>query len=516
MKKIILYTFCILSMSSMAQRGINYSAILKDNAGNLLVNQNVSLEFSIFQGLSQNLVYTETHSATTNENGYVSVVIGNGTITFIDGNGVSYESDRHFIETKLDSGSGLVSLGITEIQTVPYAIHSESAKRITGTVNNLSDADQDTTIKVENIADSDKVEIQSNGTTELVLDQTGLIIGSSEKAYNASLLNSKRMFYDKEKSAFRGGFNNNENWDDANVGLYSFAYGFNAEATGQQSIAFGANTLASDGRSFAIGYETQSLGRDAFVGGWQSIASGDETFVYGDNNIAYGVGSFATGRNTYTIHPYSSVFGSGTKSTGQNSMTVGQYNLDSSNSLFVVGNGTSDTNRSSAFQIKNDGTILLPNLANGETQDLQVDANGAVIVKPIQTKILILSGLNLVPSNPALDFINSSNGVAILQAGNWFMPINLPEGAIIKRLSFIYKDISVVNVTFSLIRTSLTTGGTTTLYTYDSVNAGNTFQTIHSDELTIPISNFSNFVLSMTAGNSSDELRAIRVEYLEP
>ncbi|WP_339631531.1 hypothetical protein [Bizionia echini] len=197
-------------------------------------------------------------------------------------------------------------------------------------------------------------------------------------------------------------------------------------------------------------------------------------------------------------------------------MTVGQYNLDSSNSLFVVGNGTSDTNRSSAFQIKNDGTILLPNLANGETQDLQVDANGAVIVKPIQTKILILSGLNLVPSNPALDFINSSNGVAILQAGNWFMPINLPEGAIIKRLSFIYKDISVVNVTFSLIRTSLTTGGTTTLYTYDSVNAGNTFQTIHSDELTIPISNFSNFVLSMTAGNSSDELRAIRVEYLEP
>lgn len=484
MKKQLFYLFFLCTFFGFAQSGINYSAIIKDNAGTVLTNQNVTLEFSIFQGVSQTLVYTETHSVTTNANGYVNAVIGQGTITFILGSGVSFESDRHFIETKIDSGSGLVSLGITELNAVPYAIHSRTANELTGTIDNLSDDDEDTFINVETTTDSDKVEIRTNGTTEMVLDQTGLVLGSYDKLYNPATLNSKRMFYDKNKSALRGGFNNNTSWDDANVGLYSFSFGENTRAIGQTSAAFGGETEA-DHRAFAIGWQSKALGSYSFAGGWQSQSVGTESFAFGDN-----------------IRSNSSQF------------TVGSFNAPYTG-VFAVGNGTSETNRRNTLEVGG-GTINLPLLANGEIQDLQLDTNGAVIVKPILTKKLVLSGLNLVPSYETQAFIKSSKGAAMLQAGNWFMPINLPEGAIIKRLSFIYKDTSIANVTFSLIRTSLTTGGSTTLYTYDSVNFGNTFQTINSNELTIPISNFSNFVITMTAGNNSDELRAIRVEYLEP
>lgn len=116
-------TFIILLMSCFcfAQNGINYKAVIKDNLGNVVANQNIDIQFKILKGISQTNVYQETHSPTTDANGMVIVNIGEGTTSdiFTD---IDWASDDHFLNVQVDIGSGLVDLGTTQFMGVPYAM----------------------------------------------------------------------------------------------------------------------------------------------------------------------------------------------------------------------------------------------------------------------------------------------------------------------------------------------------------------------------------------------------------
>ncbi|MDH5442594.1 MAG: hypothetical protein OEX08_03295, partial [Candidatus Nomurabacteria bacterium] len=60
-----------------------------------------------------------------------------------------------------------------------------------------------------------------------------------------------KFIFDKSKGAFRGGSVTNMAWDDANVGVYSFAYGLSPWATATGSVAFGSNSSSTGQASFA-------------------------------------------------------------------------------------------------------------------------------------------------------------------------------------------------------------------------------------------------------------------------
>ncbi len=69
----------LISISSFAQTvGINYKAVIKDDNGTIMANQNLKVKFSIL-ALSDNVEYSETHTTTTDSNGIVIVLIGTGT-----------------------------------------------------------------------------------------------------------------------------------------------------------------------------------------------------------------------------------------------------------------------------------------------------------------------------------------------------------------------------------------------------------------------------------------------------
>ena len=71
----------LISITAMAQRAINYKALIKDNLGNVVANQNITIEFSILEGPEiafADIVYVETHSVTTDANGIVIANIGEG------------------------------------------------------------------------------------------------------------------------------------------------------------------------------------------------------------------------------------------------------------------------------------------------------------------------------------------------------------------------------------------------------------------------------------------------------
>lgn len=126
MKKCILFLILIAySLSSFAQQGINYKALIKDGSGNVVANSFVFVQFTIYQGAGEsNMVYQETHTPNTDANGMVMLNVGEGT-TSDNFSGIDWDADDHYLNTQINIGTGLTDLGTTAFKTVPYAILSE-------------------------------------------------------------------------------------------------------------------------------------------------------------------------------------------------------------------------------------------------------------------------------------------------------------------------------------------------------------------------------------------------------
>jgi hypothetical protein len=129
----ILFCMVMLTVSfayAQAPQGIKYQAVARNAGGNIIANQNVSLRFSIHSGsVTGPVVFSETQSATTNQYGLFSVKIGYGVPVAGSFSSISWGSASMYLETELDAagGTNYVSMGISEMLSVPYALYAESA-----------------------------------------------------------------------------------------------------------------------------------------------------------------------------------------------------------------------------------------------------------------------------------------------------------------------------------------------------------------------------------------------------
>ena len=74
-----LFVALFFVLTSFAQNGINYKAVIKDNTGTVIINQPILVQFTILQGITEINVYQETHNPTTNSNGVIIINIGEGS-----------------------------------------------------------------------------------------------------------------------------------------------------------------------------------------------------------------------------------------------------------------------------------------------------------------------------------------------------------------------------------------------------------------------------------------------------
>lgn len=129
--------------------GINYQGIAKDASGTVITNRTIAIRFSIYSGTATGtLQWQETHTASCNEFGLFTLVIGKGAST---GQGVApsfsaipWGSTDHWLKTEMDvSGGNYVEVDNTQLLSVPYALYSAQAGKVNGTMslNDLTDAD---------------------------------------------------------------------------------------------------------------------------------------------------------------------------------------------------------------------------------------------------------------------------------------------------------------------------------------------------------------------------------------
>jgi len=120
----------IISGFSQVPDAFNYQAVVRNSAGEIIVNQNVSFKISILQDSETGTaVYVETHSITTSSFGLANLQIGQGT--FVSGafSPDAWGSNSHFIKVELDpaGGSSYTFLGTSQLLSVPYAFHAETS-----------------------------------------------------------------------------------------------------------------------------------------------------------------------------------------------------------------------------------------------------------------------------------------------------------------------------------------------------------------------------------------------------
>jgi hypothetical protein len=133
----------------------------------------------------------------------------------------------------------------------------------------------------------------------------------------------------------KGGTGNNAGYirtgqkPNTTVGTRATAEGISTEATGKYSHSEGDGTTAS-------GYASHSEGN-------HTTASGAFSHAEGDCTTASGQSSHAGGNETIAAYNYQTA--------------IGRYNDNKSDTLFEVGNGSTESNKSNAFEVYKNGDV---------------------------------------------------------------------------------------------------------------------------------------------------------------
>lgn len=128
--------FIILcNLMAQSPEKFNYQAVARDASGQVLASQSVSLRLSILQGSDVGSVYyQEIHTTTTNAYGQLSVEVGNGTPDPMMGgfNAIIWSDGPYFLKTEMDpaGGSDYLSMGTSQLLSVPYALYAKSVGSI--------------------------------------------------------------------------------------------------------------------------------------------------------------------------------------------------------------------------------------------------------------------------------------------------------------------------------------------------------------------------------------------------
>lgn len=126
---IFLFIAFILSLKTMGQapQGFNYQAIIKNSAGELMPNQNLSLRLCVRQGSANGAItYQEIKSLSTNAQGLVTTVIGSGPATIGTFSNLDWSQGQKYLQVDLNFGQGWLLYGIEPFQSVPFALYAET------------------------------------------------------------------------------------------------------------------------------------------------------------------------------------------------------------------------------------------------------------------------------------------------------------------------------------------------------------------------------------------------------
>jgi hypothetical protein len=224
--------------------------------------------------------------------------------------------DSFQLNTTINDGLILTSSGANG--TAIWAENIGSGWTDTGTVVKLTASTDTVAIGTDSHESSEKLRIYNgavlfDGTTGAVP-----VVGAGT-----------RFMWVPAKSAFRAGIIAGTQWDNASVGVSSFAGGTNNTASGATSTTFGSGNTASATSTLAVGTGCTASQTYAVALGNTTSASGNAAFTCGTSTAAVGDHSaaFGNGCSTSALAPYGFVTGCNSKAIrhAQKAHAAGQF-----------------------------------------------------------------------------------------------------------------------------------------------------------------------------------------------
>ncbi|MGM0377796.1 MAG: hypothetical protein ACQEQ0_13575 [Bacteroidota bacterium] len=132
MKKSFLFvSMLLLAVSLSAQPNLmNYQGVARDRSGQVIGNKNIALQIHIIAGeVNEAPVYTEIHKITTSRFGVFNIHIGSGTPIYGHFSDITWALDNHYVKIEMDmkGESNFKDMGTTQLLSVPYAFHAQTA-----------------------------------------------------------------------------------------------------------------------------------------------------------------------------------------------------------------------------------------------------------------------------------------------------------------------------------------------------------------------------------------------------
>jgi hypothetical protein len=189
-----------------------------------------------------------------------------------------------------------------------------------------------------------------------LMDDGGII--AQGKHGEGDLLNTSgegtRLIWYPLKSAFRAGYVNGTQWNNANIGDYSMALGFSTSANNDYSTATGSHTTASGLISTAMGSYTTASGEASTAMGASTTASGSHSTATGNGTVAGAYLCVAMGR--YNV-------GGGAATSWV-----------STDPIFEIGIGADASNKANAVTVLKNGRVGIGTVS----PQGPLDVNGAI------------------------------------------------------------------------------------------------------------------------------------------
>jgi trimeric autotransporter adhesin len=114
---------------AQAPQGFKYQSVARNSNGLPIASADVGLRIGVRDlTATGSLVYRETHVAATNEFGVFTISVGGGTVVSGNFSTIAWGGGAKYIEVEADftGGTAYVSMGTSQLLSVPYALYSEN------------------------------------------------------------------------------------------------------------------------------------------------------------------------------------------------------------------------------------------------------------------------------------------------------------------------------------------------------------------------------------------------------
>lgn len=294
MRKVLSFLVAIMFASltfAQVPQTMNFQALIRNTQNAVVANQSVEIEVSVLSS-SQQAVYTETHSATTNFNGIVTLEVGAGVVVKGSFSSIDWSAGKYYLETKiqLPDGSDAIS-DVTPLLSVPYALYAaksgsanvdlseyvKSGSNISIFVNDVEYVKKSYVDSLFNVLKTQIAAIPNGGNGGNVGDETGKIDAKFSVSANKQVYFSKgNLQYQASTKTWRFAENQydivgagNANISSSNTGWIDL-FGFGTSGYGD-SHPYNSGEYDSYPNSYSIG---QISGTNYDWGYYNKISNG--------------------------------------------------------------------------------------------------------------------------------------------------------------------------------------------------------------------------------------------------